>query len=116
MVGGSRLAAIPVLFVLALAGCSESDSGTDGAILNPPAYTEQEIAEAALLSSKDGISYVSPGGCQVAVILDSPQEVQLYADAGDTVVTNPSGTVGLKIVGGPPGCLEAMAQNLKALE
>jgi hypothetical protein len=112
-----RFLATPIIVALCLVGCSDGESGTDGAILNPPAYTQQEIADAALLTSQDGgISYVSPGGCQVAVILDSPEAVQLYVDAGDTVVTNPAGTVGLKIVGGPPGCLEAMAQNLKALE
>jgi hypothetical protein len=115
------LAAIPVLLVLVLAGCSEDGSGggsasTDGAILNAPEFSQQEIIQAAGLTTEDGISYTSPDGCQVAVILDSPNAVNTYASAGDTVVTNPSASAGVKVVGGPPGCLDTLARDLKALD
>jgi len=116
------LAAIPVLFVLAIAGCSDSQSGTDssvssGAVLNAPEYSAGEIIAAAKLTTNDGgLSYTSPDGCQVAVILDSQSAVDTYAMAGDTVVTNPSGTAGVKVVGSTPACLESLAKDLETLD
>ena len=86
-------------------------------IRNAPEYTEQEVTAAASLTSKDGgISYTNPEGCEVAVVLTSPDEIDLYASAGDTVVTNSSGTAGVKLVNASPECQDAIAKSLRALD
>lgn len=119
------LAAIPLALALVAIGCGgDSDESGDppatnsgGAILNAPQYSAQDVIDAARLSTNDsGLSYTSPEGCQVAVILDSANAVNTYASAGDTVVTNPSGTAGVKVVGSTPECLQSLAEDLQALD
>lgn len=79
-----------LLFVvgLVLAGCGDDQRD----------YSEQEVISALHLSSTDGgITYKTPSGCEAAVVLDSSEEVDLYGGAGDSLVTNPDGTVGVKV-------------------
>lgn len=81
--------------VVALSGCGGSDE-------TEPTFTELQVINALGLPSFNGVSYESEGGCEIAVILDSKEEVSLYRDAGDDVLSNPSDTAGVKIVGACP--------------
>lgn len=111
--------------ILASAGCGgEEPQSQDGGTATTEAptdempaqadVTEQDIIDALGLTADDeGISYESAEGCQVAVVLDSPEEVAVYRDAGDTVATNAAGTVGVKIVGDDSGdCFGALSEKM----
>lgn len=95
--------------VLAITGCGGGETETN--------WTEQDVITAADLTPDPygGISYTTPEGCNVAVILTNKAEVDLYADAGDTVAMNPSGTAGYK-TSDDPGCKDWGDDRLKALE
>ncbi len=49
------------------------------------------------------------------MLLTSKPQVDLYAQGGDTVVTNPAGTVGVKVVDGSPKCLAQLERDLRLL-
>lgn len=93
------------LFLLAaiapglLTACGGGDEGGGG----KTTYDKSEIVTALDLTESDnGLSYTFPrpggGTCDIAVVLTSAQAVKLYADAGDTVATNPAETAGVKVV------------------
>lgn len=86
----------------------------------PPAsssWTEADVMNAAGLTTEDGgITYQTKSGCSVAVVLNTAAEVNLYASAGDTVVTNPSRTAGLKVVGASPACIAELRGALAKLK
>jgi hypothetical protein len=42
---------------------------------------------------------VSSGWCSIDAMLDSPESVKLYAHTGDSVATNPTETLGVKVEG-----------------
>lgn len=69
---------------------------------NAPAYTEAEVAEGLGL---DELNYVNVNGtkCEAAVIMTDAASVDMYASAGDLVVTNAAGDVGVKVVGDKDG-------------
>lgn len=76
-------------------------------------YTEREIAElAGWQVDESGYSWVNARGCTVFVILNTTAEIALYQGAGDTVVTNPAGTVGAK-VDTSPGCRSSLERDLR---
>ena len=103
-----RLVPLSLLAVVALVGCGSSESTTT--------YTEQDIITATDLTLSDtGISYDTPSGCDAAVLLTNKNEVDLYADAGDTVVTNPDGTAGYK-TSDDPVCIAEGERNLESLD
>lgn len=80
---------------VALAGCGAAHAAAPTA----RHWSEPALARALQLRTNDGgISYTHvPSGCNIAVVLNSPAEVETYASAGDNVVANPSDTAGVKI-------------------
>ena len=131
-----RTSSAAVVAAVVLAGCGGSDAAdTEGTIRNgqPDPWTEQQVIDAlGLLSqpvevTKDGdlvpMRPAEPGdvgmetrhGCVVDAVLTSAEEVDLYSGAGDTVVTNPDGTAGVK-TSNDPGCLAALEADLAKLD
>lgn len=68
-----------------------------------------------LKASDSGLSYTSPGGCQISVVMISKGQVDTYVSAGDPVATNPAGTVGVKFFD-EPGCGDELAKGLRTLK
>lgn len=108
---------------VALGGCGD-DPGPVSAdapvqtIRNPSPWTDEQIADALNLrkSSSSVIGRdTSPSGCTVFAILNSKEAVDMYSGAGDTVVTNPDGTAGVKAEGDKPECLEEFGRGLRSL-
>lgn len=70
-----------------------------------------------------GISYEysAPGAsnpCGIAVILTTPDEIALYEGAGDTILKNPDGTVGVKLstsAGDDEACAKAADRALQSV-
>ncbi|HUR86331.1 MAG TPA: hypothetical protein VMY78_13400 [Solirubrobacteraceae bacterium] len=115
-----RVAAALVSTALLVAGCGgESESSNSKPTIrnaDPARWTEQQVIDAAGLSTtNNGISYATESGCRVAVILTSASAVEVYAGAGDTVVTNPDGTAGVKTSGADRQCLAELERGLAAL-
>lgn len=131
-----RRAAI-ALAALVLASCGgggqDAQPVQEGpAVLNPP-DTSQEWAVEDVVQALDlgpdpaqvdldrdlGIeseANTTPSGCMVDVVMTSAQEIDTYASAGDTVVTNPDATAGVKVTASDdPGCLGELEQGLEAL-
>lgn len=105
--------------VLLFAGCGSSDdtSTAKPTIRNPAPWTEAQVMQAAgLTTDNDGLSYKTSSGCTASVVLTSKQAVDVYAGAGDTVVTNPAGTAGVKTSGDEPDCLTEFQRGLAGLE
>lgn len=104
---------LAVLVAAAIAGCggdrTSFNSGSDAR------YTEQQVATLAhFTTSEDGLSW-SGGGCSIGVIMTTRPAVKMYADAGDAVVTNPRGDVGVKF-SPDPGCREALTAALRSVK
>jgi hypothetical protein len=96
----ASLILMPALVAGTLAsGCGGGGSG--GGYNRPDAqsFTDDQIAAALGVSREADESGVtdSDGECDVDVYLHNADEIALYADAGDPVATNPSGTVGVKV-------------------
>lgn len=92
-------------------GSSQSDSG--------PRYSEQQIA-AALRDFNVVPADESDGteSCVASAILNTPQEVELYVDAGDPVATTEDRNAGVKVTaveGREAACLDAARQALASL-
>lgn len=80
-------------------------------------WTEQQVMDAAGLTTEDGgITYQTASGCSASVVLTNKSAVEVYAGAGDTVVTNPAGTAGVKTSANEPGCLAEFERGLAALK
>ncbi len=104
-----------------LGGCGGGNNGSDSddpkpTIRNASPWTEQQVIAAAGLTTDNGLSYESAACDQVAVILTSKNAVDTYAEAGDTVVTNPDGTAGVKVIGADAACLADLERGLAGLE
>jgi hypothetical protein len=104
-----------------LAGCG-GDGDEEGAVPGPapPEHTEAEVLEQANIVTRDGgLSYVhKPSGCHLAVVMIGRDLVDLYADAGDVVASNPDRTVGVKISESAerdPECHAALTEALADL-
>jgi hypothetical protein len=111
-----RSCVLAIVAALTIAGCGSA--GADPADNSGHAdYTEQQVKDAAKLRSSDGgITYRTPTGCTVAVVLDSPEEVELYRGGGDVVASNEAGTVGAKISDATPDCINELTAALAALK
>lgn len=86
-------------------GCGGSEASGDEASKpaareKPAAPTRFDASEIANYLHLKNDTYTAPNGqqCDVAVVLTSADEVEMYADAGDAVAMNPSGTAGVKVV------------------
>lgn len=107
-------AVVALVSAAVLAGCGGGDGASTRNFnaAGDARYTPDQVAKIAGLKSTDGdISWTGPGGCQVSVIMTSAGEVQTYAGAGDAVVTNPRGDVGVKFFP-DPGCRQKLLAAL----
>jgi DNA primase large subunit len=103
-----------VALLALLAGCGRSADKAPNTSFNTSGdarYTEEQVAKLAGFRT-DGISYTGPNDCQVSVIMTTGTAIATYAEAGDPVVTNPSGTVGVKFYP-DPGCRDALLAALR---
>jgi hypothetical protein len=106
------LTALTAAGALAFAGCGETAPSTSFNAASDPVYTEQQVADlAGFQSTDDGMAWIG-SGCQISVIMTTRASVEMYADAGDAVVTNPAGTVGVKFFP-DPGCRVALLHALQ---
>jgi hypothetical protein len=137
--GASRAVTLGAVAAVAISGCG--GGGSTGSEHNTQVISTAEKAAASEQSIKqallrlpgarpyqDAAEYLAPGedpsdlnthsACSVVVILASPQEVATYK-GDDAVVTNPEGTVGVKVVGSDAdqaGCLREAANMLKGFK
>lgn len=115
---GLALVAVAVLAAATascIGGCG-SGGGTTSTTAEAP--SEATIIREAGFTTE--ISYgvpeiTGPGRCRVIVVLNSPQEIDLYRSAGDTVVTDPTGTVGAK-VDNERGCPRVIEESLRGVQ
>jgi hypothetical protein len=83
--------------------------------------SSKELPRAELqvqLGDKDGNGWanIEPfNRCEIMALLTTEAEVELYADAGDLVVTNPSRTVGVKTHSDPVSKRACVPYFTKAL-
>jgi hypothetical protein len=95
-----KAAAVVVVAVFAI-GCGSSHPSS-------PSYTEAQVVKRLHLQATD-VGYTSPAGCHFLVVLNTPQEVDVYN--GDAwLVTNKARTVGVKVSDGPASCPSAQAE------
>lgn len=130
-----KLTAILILAALTLAACGSSEE--------PAATTDNqaiiEEAEAVAVSQADAtahlrrelnakpdefgmfLEYRAAGAanpCSLILVLTTPQEIALYEDAGDAILKNPSGTVGVKlstVTTDRAACMRAASDALESL-
>lgn len=87
------LTAITVMLGTACGGGEET-----APVGEPVIYDASQIVEAIGLDEDNYVETPEGVRCEAAAILTSPEMVAMYADAGDTVATNPDGTAGVKNV------------------
>lgn len=99
---------------MALTSCG----GGDGA--SARVWDESEVLRLAGIESVDGGAVYrlkSAPDCQAAVVMTNKGTVDLYADAGDTVAKNPTGTAGVKVTSAEEAtCAAAFTEALQAVE
>lgn len=107
---------LAVAGVVALAGCS--DGATEAAptpgqeaLGGVVQWDEQAIVE-HLGAQPIGDGAYTVDGCEISVVLKTPQEVALYADAGDPVATTPDGSGGVKTTA---ECVDGLTEALADL-
>lgn len=98
-----------LLAALAIGGCGGS---SDPSPVDRQPVSEQQLATALGLT-QTGADWSTPSGCSVAVLLTTPQEVALYADAGDPVVANPERSVGVKLEDDSESCRAELLLDLE---
>ena len=117
-----KTASLLIAAAVLLAGCGsdampDANSTPGPTIRNASPWTEAQVMQAAgLTTDDDGLSYSTASGCSVSVVMTDAATVELYAGAGDTVVTNPAGTAGVKTSGDEPECLAELERGLAALK
>lgn len=94
------------LVCLTILGCGGGPQSINSRAGEP---TEEEVAAAAGLV-RDGIPWRAEDGCEVSVILLGDGTVQLYADAGSTLITNAAGTIAFKY--GEPQCEATLTEAM----
>lgn len=93
-----RMTLLAVAAVVVLAGCS---GGASEPVEDPAPAAEARVWDEGEIVEHLGAEDLGDGvytvdGCDIFVVLKTPQEVALYADAGDPVATTPDGTGGVK--------------------
>lgn len=97
-----------VMAIAGLIGCGSSvNSHVDGY------YSESEVARLAKFTS-DGVSWYYKG-CTVYVIMTTRDMISMYTSAGDAVVVNPAGNVGVKISSHDPSCRSKLHAALEGI-
>jgi hypothetical protein len=130
-----------VAVLLLITGCGddetppgEAEAANEAAIEEADAEAVSEDEVAATLDRElgaqpneygTGLDYDAPGAtdsCTIIVILTTPEEVELYRgdppDPGQPIVTNPDGSVGVKVTStdqDQAACLRAAEGALKGL-
>ena len=108
-------ALIAGMAVMTLVGCGGSEK-TQSVVHNQDKWTEQQVVDVAGLAiSEGGNSYTTPLCDQIAVVLLGKNSVDLYVSAGDTIITNPDGTVGIKAIGPSQQCIDSLKRDLGQL-
>jgi hypothetical protein len=83
-------------------------------------HHESDVVKYLGLSGNDNdgwVYYDNSYACDVIVILTTKEAVQLYVNAGDNIVTNPGGNVGLKLDSTQvQRCGQALTQALSGLK
>jgi len=98
-------------------GGGDDEASGGGQSYNPDAdarYTPAQVAKLAGFKP-DPPAWVGPNGEQIAVIVTTRGEIELYASAGDPVVTNPAGDVGVKFFP-EPGARAALLEALRKVK
>jgi hypothetical protein len=104
---GSAAVAVALAGAGLVGGCGGSGSSTS---TSASTVSVAVIAREAGFQPNDVTGYTGPAGCDVAEIFNTQQEIDLYRSAGDTVVTDPTGTIGAKVI--DPGCVGPVANAL----
>ena len=107
---------------ITFAGCGAADTNVNkDAIANAQKSQRMEasiISALGLTTEDDGISwhFTVPGGttCSVSVILSDAAEVDLYSSAGDSVITTPDRTAGVKMFDDPE-CMMFVDETLASM-
>ena len=98
-------------------GAGEEAPDEQAPMGEPVIYDASQIAEVIGLDANNYVTTPDGVKCEAAVILTSPQHVAMYADAGDTVATNPAGTAGVKNVSSEKAtCQSFFEEKLADLE
>ncbi len=113
--------ATSALTLAACGGGTDADDGQGAQVLNEPdvRWTEQQILDALHEQNVRYGDEIESGAddCWVAVIMLTQEEVELYTSAGDTVVTTPDGTAGVKVTGASdPNCLAKVETGMGSLK
>jgi hypothetical protein len=118
-----------ILGCVALAGCgsqddasssSSSQSANDQVIESAESkdVSDQQVANAfgEKFDEQDSFDFEAANGddCTMVLVLHGEQEIAMYRDAGDTVLVNPGGTVGVKVVPYQGASSEACAKAAAA--
>lgn len=103
------IAALTVGLALGVGGCGGSGGPT---VANAPRYSEDEIVQKLGLEPDGYGSWETASGCYIAVVMNNSGTIDLYSDAGDTVVANGSKTAGVKIVNASPSCVSEVKQAI----
>lgn len=95
-----RRASLIAMGVMASSAASGEAQGAGYNRPGAPKYSAEQVAAAlGLRRSESGSSWQDGAQeCVAAVILLTRKDIKVYADAGDAVATNPSGTVGVKVI------------------
>jgi hypothetical protein len=60
-------------------------------------------------------TYHTRDGCEIDAIMTTREQIHVYVNAGDEVLTNPGHTVGIKVVDAPARCVRELRRGLKKL-
>lgn len=108
-----------VALAVSLAACDSSNTSTGHNRPERAAYTERQVARVLGLH-RDGVAWEDDKQqCEAAVIFTNSDAMEVYIAAGDPVATNPSGTVGAKVISyegvDPQMCFDRFQTALKRL-
>lgn len=112
-----KTALLALVLLALLSGCGEA-SNSAGPTPVPADVSDQDIADAfgGTLNGVGRFSFQTSGGigCATRMVIHGAAEVQDYLQAGDSVVTNPSKTIGVEVVpmvnGGEQACTQHAAE------
>ena len=88
-----------LVLITGCAGNDADDPGTNepGSLGLPEGHIDDQALAAFLGANRSDDVRFPEGLCPVSVYLTSHDDIELYADAGDVVATDPTQTVGVKV-------------------